>query len=78
MTQVLAEAKKPLGRILPPKLMRERAGISVATEWRLNQSGEGPPRIRLSANRWGYPEHLFEEWLYARFERPLSPAKPQK
>jgi predicted DNA-binding transcriptional regulator AlpA len=63
-----------LGRILPPKLMRELASISQATEWRLNQAGDGPPRIKLSQRRWGYPENLFNEWLKSRFERPIEPA----
>jgi len=62
----------PWGRILPSKEMRKRAGnMSAATEWRLAQKGEGPPRIKLSPQRWGYPENLFNEWLKSRFERPL-------
>jgi predicted DNA-binding transcriptional regulator AlpA len=63
------------GKILPPKLMRETAGISPATEWRLNKQGLGPPRIKLSQRRWGYPETLFHEWLLSRFELPLPPSK---
>lgn len=63
-----------LGRILPPKQMRELAGISQTTEWRLNKSGEGTPRIKLSQRRWGYPENLFNEWLRSRFERPAAQA----
>jgi hypothetical protein len=31
----------------------------------------GPPRIKLSPKRWGYPEDLFNAWLASRFERPL-------
>jgi predicted DNA-binding transcriptional regulator AlpA len=65
----------PWGRILTPKEMRARAGnMSAPTEWRLARSGEGPPRIKLSPGRWGYPENLFNEWLASRFERPLKPA----
>lgn len=63
----------PWGPILTPKEMRERARMSPATEWRLAQAGEGPPRIKLSAQRWGYPEKLFNDWLESRFERPLKP-----
>jgi predicted DNA-binding transcriptional regulator AlpA len=63
-----------LGRILPPKEMRTRAGISQATEWRLNKAGVGAPRIKLSGRRWGYPENFFEEWLKSRFERPIEAA----
>jgi predicted DNA-binding transcriptional regulator AlpA len=66
----------PWGPILTPKEMRKRAGnMSAATEWRLAQAGEGPPRIKLSRQRWGYPEALFNEWLKSRFERPLKPAQ---
>jgi predicted DNA-binding transcriptional regulator AlpA len=65
----------PWGKILLPKEMRARAGgMSATTEWRLAQKGEGPPRIRLSSQRWGYPEDLFNAWLKGRFERPLEPA----
>jgi predicted DNA-binding transcriptional regulator AlpA len=67
----------PWGRILPSKEMCKCAGnMSAATEWRLAQKGEGPPRIKLSPQRWGYPEDLFNEWLRSRFERPL-PASPK-
>jgi hypothetical protein len=52
--------------------MRARAGnMSAATEWRLARDGKGPPRIKLSDRRWGYPEDLFNEWLKSRFQRPL-------
>jgi predicted DNA-binding transcriptional regulator AlpA len=59
-----------LGRILTPRQMWERAGISAPTAWRLHQRGEGPPRVRLSPGRWGYPEDLLEEWLRERLDRP--------
>jgi hypothetical protein len=62
----------PWGKILPPKGMRARANMSATTEWRLAQTGDGRPRIRLSAGRWGYPEDLFNAWLKGRFERPLE------
>lgn len=64
----------PWGPILTPEEMRKRANMSPTTEWRLARDGEGPPRIRLSRQRWGYPEKLFNEWLESRFERPLKPA----
>jgi predicted DNA-binding transcriptional regulator AlpA len=60
----------PWGEILPAKEMRRRANLSPAAEWRLAKSGDGPPRIKLSPKRWGYPENLFNEWLRGRFERP--------
>jgi predicted DNA-binding transcriptional regulator AlpA len=68
-------ATTPWGLILTPTEMRKRAGnMSAATEWRLAQKGDGPPRIKLSDKRWGYPEDLFNQWLASRFERPLKPA----
>jgi hypothetical protein len=66
-------ARVQLGRILPSKEMRGRAGgISRWTEHRWAKSGEGPPRVRLSAQRWGYPEIPFEQWLVSRLDRPIE------
>ena len=66
-----------LGRFLTSKQMRDRLGISKATEWRYAKLGMGPPRVRLTpgANgHWGYPENLFEQWLLSRLDRPLDDA----
>jgi predicted DNA-binding transcriptional regulator AlpA len=68
-----------LGRILPSKEMRARAGgISRWTEMRMHERGEGPPRIRIDGRSWGYPENLFEEWLLSRLERPLPAASAKE
>jgi predicted DNA-binding transcriptional regulator AlpA len=62
-----------LGRILPAKEMRRRAGgISRWTAARMHQRGEGPPRIRIDGRSWGYPEIPFEQWLLSRLEKPLA------
>jgi predicted DNA-binding transcriptional regulator AlpA len=56
-----------IGRILPAKEMRVRAGgISRWTEARMRENGEGPPCVRLDGRSYGYPERLFEEWLRSR------------
>jgi predicted DNA-binding transcriptional regulator AlpA len=62
----------PYGRYLLPKDVRKINGWSEATEWRLHQAGEGPPRVKISRGRWAYPEALYLKWLESRFERPLS------
>jgi predicted DNA-binding transcriptional regulator AlpA len=65
----------PWGRLLLPEEMRKRANMSATTEWRLAKTGKGPPRIRISPQRYGYPEALFNKWLENRFERPIEAAR---
>jgi predicted DNA-binding transcriptional regulator AlpA len=44
----------------------ERLGLSLRTLERLAKSGDGPPRIRLSARRIGYREADVAAWLESR------------
>lgn len=44
----------------------EITGLSEATLHRLVVSGEGPPRVRLSERRWGYPLGGLSDWMAAR------------
>lgn len=57
---------------LTTKQVLARLRVSEPTWCRLLQRGEGPPRVRLSLNRWIYPEDALEAWLASRLERPIS------
>jgi predicted DNA-binding transcriptional regulator AlpA len=67
----------PWGKILTSKEMRARANMSAPTEWRLARAGMGPPRIKLSPKRWGYPEDLFNAWLQAALSGRSSQPRHQ-
>lgn len=58
-------------RILNKDEAAAQAGISVRTLDRLEEEGEGPPRVRLGKRRIGYWETDLIAWLRAR----TSPAK---
>lgn len=58
-------------RILHKDDAAARAGISTRTLDRLEEEGEGPPRVRLGKRRIGYWETDLIAWLRAR----TSPAK---
>jgi len=40
--------------------------VSLDTLDRLHARGQGPPRVRISPRRWGYPVPEFRHWLKAR------------
>jgi predicted DNA-binding transcriptional regulator AlpA len=46
--------------------MAAALGISLDTLDRMHQSGEAPPRLRISPRRWGYPVHLYKQWRAGR------------
>ena len=58
-------------QILNKKETAVRAGFSVRTLERLDEEGEGPPRVRLGKRRIGYWESDLLAWLRSR----TSPAK---
>jgi predicted DNA-binding transcriptional regulator AlpA len=47
----------------------EQVGLSRATIYRLLRAGEGPPRVQLSARRFGYRVRDVERWLDAQAAR---------
>jgi len=40
--------------------------ISIVTLELMHSRGEGPPRLKVSAQHWGYPKSLFERWQEKR------------
>ena len=64
----MTEPARVLGddTILSNSEFREMLGVSRATIHRLDQSGEGPPKIRLSERRVGRRLGDVRSWLQAR------------
>lgn len=58
-------------RILDAGEMAALAGISVRTLQRLEEEGEGPPRVQVGKRRIGYWDSDGRAWLRSR----TSPAK---
>lgn len=48
------------------KALAKRLGISERTLERMNLTGDGPPRVRLSARRVAYRESDVRAWSEAR------------
>lgn len=53
-------------QILNKKEAAARAGFSVRTLERLDEEGDGPPRVRLGKRRIGYWETDLIAWLRSR------------
>lgn len=53
-------------RILPPRQTAQVLGVSPATLERMRYAKEGPPVLRLSARRIGYPIAGILAWLASR------------
>ncbi len=53
-------------QILDKRATAARAGVSVRTLERLDEEGEGPPRVRLGKRRIGYWESDLMAWLRSR------------
>ena len=52
--------------IIRPRNLPAVTGLSRTTIWRLEQSGDFPKRIRLSAGAVGYRRPEIEAWLASR------------
>lgn len=48
------------------------SSLSEATFGRLYAAGEGPPRIRLSARRWGVQLGALADWLSSRTDKSAA------
>jgi prophage regulatory protein len=56
-------------RILRPRQLADRIGLSLATLWRLRRRGDLPEPIRLSPGCVGWRTSVIDAWLAARAER---------
>jgi prophage regulatory protein len=56
-------------RILRPRQLADRFGLSLATLWRLRRRGDLPEPIRLSPGCVGWRTSEIDAWLTARAER---------
>lgn len=56
-------------RILRPRELAERIGLSLTTIWRLRQRGELPEPIRLSPGCVGWRLSDIDAWLASRPDR---------
>jgi predicted DNA-binding transcriptional regulator AlpA len=52
--------------VLSDKQVAEIAGFGIRTLERLREKGEAPPRVRLSARRYGTRLGDLRQWLQAR------------
>jgi prophage regulatory protein len=59
----------PPDRILRPRQLADRVGLSLATLWRLRRRGDLPEPIRLSPGCVGWRTSEIDAWLTARAER---------
>lgn len=62
-------------RFLRPEQVLEKLGISRSTLYRLEESGELPPRRRISANSVGWIEEELDEFIASR---PVLRVAPQE
>ena len=58
----------PSDRILRPRELADRIGLSLATLWRLRRRGDLPEPIRLSPGCVGWRSSDIEAWLSTRAE----------
>jgi len=56
-------------RIIRPRELADRIGLSLATLWRLRRRGDLPEPIRLSPGCVGWRTSDIDAWLAARAER---------
>ena len=56
----------PSDRILRPRELADRIGLSLATLWRLRRRGDLPEPIRLSPGCVGWRSSDIERWLERR------------
>ncbi len=63
-------------KILKPKEVYKKVGLSKVTVWRLERKGEFPPRVHLSENCRGWFDEIIDDWLLSR-PRGLEPEASQ-
>ncbi len=57
-----------VSRIVRPRELAERLGVSLATIWRMRRRGEFPEPVRISPGCCGWSERTLAEWLKQRAE----------
>lgn len=62
-------------RFLPWSHVRELAGFSRTTAWRLQQAGEFPKPVRISPGRVGWRQSELDAWQASRSSQSM-PAPP--
>ena len=65
-TNGVRDSQTEANRILRPRDLRDRLGLSLATVWRLRRRGELPEPIRLSPGCVGWRATDIDQWLVAR------------
>ncbi|QBX38066.1 AlpA family phage regulatory protein [Brevundimonas sp. S30B] len=63
-------------RLLPWSRVRDIAGISRSTAWRLQQAGRFPAPVPLSPGRVGWWESELDAWKLSRLDRKPLKAPP--
>lgn len=64
------------GRLLAWPAVRERVGISRTTAWRLQNAGQFPLPVVISAGRVGWREEEIAAWAASRTSRASSAPEP--
>jgi predicted DNA-binding transcriptional regulator AlpA len=59
-------------KLLLEREVAERLRISPRHLQRLNEIGEGPPRVRLGDRRVAYPENGLDAWVQQRTTTPKA------
>lgn len=62
-------------RILRPRQLADRIGLSLATLWRLRRRGDLPEPIRLSPGACGWRSSDIDAWLAARETTRTEPGR---
>lgn len=57
-----------LDRIIRPRALADRLGVSATTLWRMRQRGDLPEPISISTGAKGWREGDIASWLAARAE----------
>jgi prophage regulatory protein len=56
-------------RLLRPRTVCERTGLSRSTLWRLERRGDFPPHRQISTNAVGWLEEEVNAWIRSRASR---------
>jgi prophage regulatory protein len=66
MSRQATSTPQPIDRILRPREVSLRLGVSQPTLWRLRQRGELPHPLQISRGAVGWRESVIEAWLNER------------
>lgn len=57
-------------KLLSPKEIEKKLGISRSTLWRMERGGQFPPHKQLSINRIAWVESEIDEWIANGCSKP--------